>query len=109
MTYTATFSNGTKIKRNSHRSYAFAWAVFENGKISYKGFSADRANAAKAASAQMPSGVSQRDRKNYGLRLYWSKLAKERGFDSVDAMIQHWDDVAAERRSSMSIEIVPVA
>ena len=109
MTYTATFSNGTTIKRNSHRAYAFAWAIFENGKISYKGFSADRANAAKAASAQMPSGVSQRDRKNHGLRRYWSQLAKERGFASVDAMIQHWDDVAAERRTAMSIEIVPVA
>lgn len=109
MAYTATFSNGETIKRKTPRTYAFAWAVFDGDKIAYKGFSADRANAAKAANAMMPRGVSQRDRNNHGLRRYWSKLAKERGFASVNQMIQHWDDVAAERRAAMWIEIVPVA
>jgi hypothetical protein len=109
--FAATFSNGQTITRNSDHAYAFAWAVIQtsDGKIEYKGFSADRANAAKAAQAQVWTGPSARDRKNPGIRRHWAKMAKEQGFASVDALIAHWEAEAAETNAARHIEIVAVA
>ena len=54
MTYTATFSNGKTITRNSERTYTFAWAVLEKDGSTYDaGFSADRTKAEKAAMASI--------------------------------------------------------
>lgn len=50
MTYTATFSNGQTITRNSERTYTFAWAVFrDDGSILESGFAADMEKAGRAA------------------------------------------------------------
>lgn len=50
MTYTATFSNGKTITRNSERTYTFAWAVFRmDGSMLEKGFAADKEKAERAA------------------------------------------------------------
>jgi len=49
MTYTATFSNGETITRNSQRDYTFAWAVFRiDGSMLEKGFAADKQKAERA-------------------------------------------------------------
>ena len=108
-TYTATFSNNETITRNSDNTYAFAWAVIriEDGKIIDKGFSADRANAAKAAQSKMWSGVSARDRK--ALRRYHARIAKENGFATVQAWFDAREAEAAERNAAHRIEIVEVA
>ena len=109
--FAATFSTGQTITRNSDHTYAFAWAVIRiaDGHIEDKGFSADRANAAKAAQAQLWTGVSARGRKHPGLRRHWAKMAKEQGFANVDALIAHWEAEAAERNAQRRIEIVAVA
>lgn len=106
--YTATFSNGQTVTRNSDRAYAFAWAVIRiaDGKIEEKGFSADRANAAKSAASKKWNGVSSRDRRNAALFKLHSKIAKEQGFTSVDDMHAHWDRQAIEHNSLRRIEIV---
>lgn len=105
--FAATFTTGQTIARNSDHDYRFAWAIIRtaDGKIEKTGFSTDRANAAKAASGQMWSGVSARDRKNPALRRHWAKMAKEQGFASVDALIAHWDAEAASRNAARRIEI----
>lgn len=110
-TYTATFSTNETITRNTDNTYAFAWAVIriEDGRIIKKGFSADRANAAKAAQSNMWSPVSARDKKNPALRRYHAVLAKENGFASVADMHAAWDAYAAERNAKHRIEIVAVA
>ena len=107
-TFTATFSTGKTITRNSDHAYAFAWAVIRTAdvKIEKSGFSADRANAAKAAQAQMWAGPSARDRKNPAICRQWSKMAKEQGFANVDALIAHWEAEATERNAARHIEIV---
>jgi hypothetical protein len=109
--FAATFSTGQTITRNSDHAYAFAWAVIRtsDGKIEAKGFSSDRANAAKAAQAKMWSGPSARDRKHPGIRRLWAKMAKEQGFASVDALIAHWEKQNAEHNAARRIEIVAVA
>lgn len=109
--FAATFSNGQTVTRNSDHDYAFAWAIIRiaDGHIEDKGFSADRANAAKAAQAKLWKGPSARDRKHPGMRRHWAKMAKERGFTSVDALIAHWEAEAAERNAQLRIEIVAVA
>ena len=110
-TYTATFSNNETITRNSDNTYAFAWAVIriEDGKIIDKGFSADRANAAKAAQSKMWVGVSARDRKNPALRRHHARIAKDNGFDTVQAWFDACEADAAERNAAHRIEIVEVA
>ena len=106
--FIATFANGTTITRNSDHKYSFAWAVFTaEGAIKKSGFSADRANAARAADAILPRPVSDKNRKNQSLMKYWAKMARDRGFANVDAMIQHWDEEAAASRAALRIEIVP--
>ena len=109
-TFTATFSTGETITRSSARDYAFAWAVIRSadGVIEYSGFSAGRANAANAARAKMNSPVSERSRKNPGMRRYWTKMAKDKGFADVDALLAHWDAEGAARNAARRIEIVPV-
>lgn len=108
--FTATFSNGQNVVRNSDHDYRFAWAVIRisDGKIEKSGFSADRVNAAKSAQGQMWSPVSARDRKSHALRRYHATMAKERGFASVAAMYDHWDAEAAAHNAARRIEIVPV-
>ena len=110
-TYTATFSTSETITRNSDNTYAFAWAVIriEDGKIIDKGFSADRANAAKAAQSKMWVGVSARDRKNPALRRHHARIAKDNGFDTVQAWFDACEADAAERNAAHRIEIVVVA
>ncbi len=109
--FTATFSTGETVTRNSNHAYAFAWAIIRtaDGKIEAKGFSADRANAAKAAQSQMWTGPSARDRKNPAIRRHWAKMAKEQGFASVDALIKHWEAEAIEHNAARHIEIIAVA
>ena len=109
--FAATFSNGQTVTRNSDHAYAFAWAVIRmaDGTIDYNGFSVDLANANKAVQSKMWSPVSARDRKNPAMRRYWAKIAKDRGFASVDALIEHWDAEGAKRNASRRIEIVAVA
>lgn len=109
--FIATFSNGQTLTRNSDRDYAFAWAVVRtaDGKIERSGFSADRANAAKAAQATIYTGPSARDRKHPGMRRHWAKMAKDQGFPSVDALIAHWEAEAASHNAQRHIEIVAVA
>lgn len=106
--FTATFSNGQTITRNSDHAYAFAWAVIRtvDGKIEQSGFSADRINAAKGAQAHVWSGFSARDRKNPALRRYHVKLAKERGFASVEAFHADCEAEAAKHNADRRIEIV---
>jgi hypothetical protein len=110
-TYTATFSTGETISRNSDNAYSFAWAVIriEDGKIEDKGFSADKANAAKAAQGKMWSGISARDRKNAALSRHHAKLAKDAGFASVEDWIAHIDNGAIEHNAARRIEIVQIA
>lgn len=110
-TYTATFTNNETITRNTDNTYAFAWAVIriEDGKIIEKGFSATRANAAKAAQSTMWSPVSARDKKSPAVRRFHAGLAKKDGFASVAEMHAAWDADAAERNAKHRIEIVAVA
>jgi hypothetical protein len=106
--YTATFSNGQTVTRNSDRTYAFAWAVIriEDGKIEKSGFSADRANAANGAAAVQWKGVSARDLRNAALCRLHAKMAKDQGFASVDALHAHWDAEAVAHNAARRIEIV---
>lgn len=108
--FTATFSNGQTVTRNSNsnRAYAFAWAVIHiaDDAIVQSGFSADRANAAKAAAATRWKGVSARDRRNAALHRLHVKMAKERGFASVADFYAHWDAEAAKHNAARRIEIV---
>jgi hypothetical protein len=106
--FTATFTTGETITRNSDHAYAFAWAVIRiaDNKLVHTGFSADHANAAKSANAKRWGSVSARDRKNPAMRRYWAGLAKERGFASVDALIEHWDAEAIAVNAGRRIEIV---
>lgn len=110
-TFTATFSTTDTITRKSDNDYTFAWAIVRiaDGKIEKSGFSADRANAAKAAQAQMWSPVSARDKKNPALRRYHAGLAKTRGFASVAEMHAQWDADAAAHNAARRIEIVSIA
>lgn len=104
--FTATFSNGQTITRTSDRAYAFAWAVIHiaDDAIVQSGFSADRANATKAAAATRWKSVSARDRA--ALRYLHVKMAKERGFASVVDLYTHWDAEAAKHNAARRIEIV---
>lgn len=106
--FTATFSNGQTITRNSDHAYAFAWAIIRiaDDKIEQSGFSADRVNAAKGAQAHVWSGFSARDRKNLALRRYHVKLAKERGFASLEAFYAGAEADAAKHNAARRIEIV---
>lgn len=106
--YTATFSTGQTITRNSDNAYAFAWAVIRiaDGHIEGKGFSADRVNAAKAAQATLWTRPPSRHPR---LRRLWPKFAKQQGFASVEAWVAHGDAEAAERNEQHQIEIVAVA
>jgi hypothetical protein len=106
--FSATFSTGETITRNTDNLYSFAWAVIRiaDGKIENFGFSADPVNAAKGASAKLWKSVSVRDRKNPAMRRYWAGLAKQRGFASVDALIAHWDAEAIAVNAGRRIEIV---
>lgn len=108
--FTATFSNGQTITRNSYHAYAFAWAFVRiaDDRIVKSGFSADRANAAKGAQGQMWSPVSARDKKNPSLRRDHAGLAKTRGFASVADMHAQWDADAAAHNAAHRIEIVEV-
>lgn len=108
--FAATFSNGQTITRNSDHAYAFAWAIVRiaDGMIESSGFSADRANAAKAAQGKLWSPVSARDKKNPLLRRHHAGLAKDRGFASVAEMHAQWDADAAAHNAARRIEIVPV-
>lgn len=109
-TFTATFSNGQTITRNSDHAYAFAWAIIRiaDDKIEQSGFSKDRANAAKGAQVCVWSRISARDRKDPILRRLHAKLAKDRGFASVAALHAHWDAEAAAHNAARRIEIVEV-
>ena len=106
--FTATFSNGQTVTRNSDHAYAFAWAVIRtsDGQIEKSGFSADRANAAKSANSHMRSPVSARDKKNPMVRRYHAGLARDRGFASVADMHARWDADAAAHNAARIIEIV---
>lgn len=106
--FIATFSNGRTVTRNSDHAYAFAWGVIRtaDGSVEKSGFSADRANAAKSAQAQMWSPVSARDKKNPALRRYHAGLAKQRGFASVADMHAQWDADAAAHNAARRIEVV---
>lgn len=105
--FTATFSNGQTITRNSDHAYAFAWAVIRiaDGVIEEKGFSADRAKAASGAAAKRAKGAP-RDRRNAALHRLHVKIAKEKGFASVADLHAHWDRQALEHNSLRRIEIV---
>ena len=107
--FSATFSNGETVTRKSDRDYSFAWAVIRiaDSKIVEKGFSADRANAEKSAKATMrPVGQSARHRRNAALNSYNAKLAKDRGFASVNEMQAAWDASAIAHNAARRIEIV---
>jgi hypothetical protein len=103
--FTATFSNGQTVTRNSDHAYAFAWAILRGDEIIESGFSADRANAAKGAEAKMPKALSQRDRKHPATRRYWAKLAKDAGV-TVEEWIARIDADVAAQRAARRIEIV---
>jgi hypothetical protein len=109
--FTATFTTGETITRNSEHAYAFAWAIIRmaDDKIEKSGFSADRVNAAKAAQGQIWSPVSARDKKNSALRRYHAGLAKTRGFASVAEMHAQWDADAAAHNAARRVEIVSIA
>lgn len=107
--FSATFGNGETITRNSDHAYAFAWAIIRiaDGVIETSGFSADRANAAKAAQARMWSGISARDRKNPAIRRFHADLAKKRG----QTLAQFYDAAeadAAAHNAARRIEIMEV-
>lgn len=106
--FSATFSDGQTITRNSDHAYAFAWAIIRNddGKIENSGFSADRANAAKSAASMQWKGVSTRDRRNAALHRLHVKMAKERGFASAGDLYAHLDAEAAKHNAARRIEIV---
>lgn len=108
--FTAIFANGQTITRNSDHAYAFAWAIvrISDGKIEESGFSADRANAAKAAHARLWSGISARDRKNPAIRRFHADLAKKRGFATLAAFYADADASAAAHNAARRVEIVPV-
>jgi hypothetical protein len=108
--FTATFSDGQTITRNSDHRYAFAWALIgiEYGQIEASGMSATRANAAKNAQAQLWAPVSARDRRNAALHRLHAKMAKEKGFASVACLHAHWDAEAVKHNADFRIEIVEV-
>lgn len=104
--FIATFSDGQTIVRNSDRAYAFAYAVIGPcGIIKNSGFSADRANAAKAAEASLPKGITTRDRKHPSIRRYHAQLAKAEGL-TYEQWVKKVDDDAAARRAALRVEIV---
>ena len=104
--FTATFSNGQTITRNSDHPYAFAWAIIsDTGLIRDSGFSADRVNAAKGAEQRLPKRLSDRDRKNPSARRYWAKMAKDAGV-TVEEWIKQIDDRFAAQRAALRVEIV---
>ena len=109
-TFTATFSNGQTITRNSNHAYAFAWAIIRiaDDKIEQSGFSKDRANAAKGAQVRVWSGVSARDRTAPDLRRLHVKRAKDRGFVSVEAFYAKCEEEAVAYNAARRIEIVEV-
>jgi len=108
--FTATFSNGETVNRNSQHNYAFSWAVIRlsDGKIECFGFSADKANASKSAQSKMWSPISKKDKKNPALGKYHAFLAKDRGFASVSDMHAKWDADAAAHNAARKIEIVAI-
>ena len=108
--FAATFSNGQTITRNSDNAYAFAWAIVRiaDGKVEDSGFSADRANAAKAAQTRLWSGISARDRKNPAIRRFHADLAKKRGFATLAAFYADAEASAAAHNAARRVEIVPV-
>ena len=104
--FTATFSNGRTINRNSDHAYAFAWAIIsDTGMIRESGFSADHANAAKGAESKMPKAPSARDRKTPSVRRYWARMAKDAGV-TVEDWIKQIDDRTAAQRAGLRVEIV---
>ena len=104
--FTATFSNGQTINRNSEHPYAFAWAIIsKDGTIHYSGFSEDRVNAAKGAEIRMPKPLSDRDRKNASARRYWARMAKAAGV-TLEAWIKQIDDRFIAQRAELRVEIV---
>lgn len=108
--FTATFSNGQTVTRNSDHAYAFAWAVIRttDNVIEASGFSADNANATKAAWAKTWKPVSTRDKKHPATRRYHASLAKHQGFASVKDMHDAWDANAAAHNAIRKIEVVAV-
>lgn len=106
--FIATFSDGQTIVRNSDRAYAFAYAVIGPcGIIKNSGFSADRANAAKAAEASLPKGISSRDRKSLAMRYYHAQLAKAEGL-TYQQWVAKINEDAAARRAALRVEIVAI-
>jgi hypothetical protein len=104
--FTATFSNGLTITRNSDHPYAFAWAIIRaNGKIKCSGFSADLTNAHKGAESRMPKHLSNRDLKSHACRRYWAKRAKDAGI-TVEEWIEKIQDSVTAERAALRIEIV---
>jgi len=88
MTYTATFSNGKTITRNSERTYTFAWAVMDANGSAYKtGFAADRAKAEKAAMAEI----------SYATRIWVSRASPR---------YKALKKISDERRAELKTEIV---
>ena len=105
--FSATFSNGETITRNSDHAYRFAWAILntETGKVETKGFSADRANAQKAAQARMPQDISAKDKKRYaGVH---KRLAADKGM-TRDAWYEMITADTRARLAVLKIEIVPL-
>lgn len=62
--YTATFSDGKTIKRNSNREYAVAWRIqyttWYGSQCEDTGFAASREQAQKAAQPNLPYGINRR-------------------------------------------------
>ena len=108
--FSATFSNGETITRNSDHAYTFAWAIIRiaDGVVELSGFSADRVNAAKAAQAKQWSGISARDRKNPAIRRFHADLAKKRGFANTAAFYADCDASAVAHNAARRIEVVEV-
>lgn len=52
-TYTATFTGGLEISRNSKRTYSHAWVMTFNGKVEQTGFSGSEESAVKAGTSMV--------------------------------------------------------
>lgn len=107
--YIAQFSNGDIVTRNSEREYSHAYRLTaQNGDIYQQGFSARRELAEKAAHAAGPRGFNARARKYAHIAQYHRKMAKEKGFASVNEMYAAKEAEIAQWWADAKIEIVEV-
>ena len=111
ITYTATLSDGTIIKRKSDNTYTHAWAVVEiaTGVVRRKGFSC-RADLARQAAAphHRPAYYSRQRLRHPACKRDYARFAKEEGFANTAEWIASLDERSDRYAAAHRLEVVPV-